>query len=175
MLNIQLEGIYKTQCTHTCEGKRPEPRAPPEHHSAMSPKMDSLLAVDSIGSFCLCLLHGATATQQVSDMLPVSWWHGESLCLVHFAQFCVCEVPLDSVDTCTLVPLIDMWCPPAIICHNKFINCVGHQVIYNLRLVPWALLEAVRYKALGINTHTVGGVNPDVECLSHRPVSVEYE
>lgn len=30
-------------------------------------------------------------------------------------------------------------------------------------------------KALGINTHTAGGVNPDVECMSHGHVSVEYE
>lgn len=32
-----------------------------------------------------------------------------------------------------------------------------------------------RGKALGINTHTAGGVNPDVECMSHGHVSVEYE
>lgn len=32
-----------------------------------------------------------------------------------------------------------------------------------------------RGKALGISTHTAGGVNPDVECMSHGHVSVEYD
>lgn len=141
-----------------CEGKRPEPKPPTEHYSAMSPEVASPLAVHSIGSFCLCLLCVAAAMQQVWDMLPALWWHNESLS--HFVQHCVCKVPLDCCR--------HLYTGPS----HCYVESSSNNMSQHVCQLYRPSSHPVRCKTLGINIHTVGGVNPDVEHMSHRHVCI---